>query len=331
MSKQSNVFRLYKRGEIYHAYFSFIQNGERIQFRETTHTTDKAEAEEYCLNRIQKFQNISKNKHTIDEVFGRFFEEKGQYQKSPYNLQKRLLKFINFFGHSLQFDNLTPEHITNYINMRKIEGVKNSTINRELTDLTAIINKCKIWKWKIPDLKISDFKLKTSAENIKYFTHEEVNKIIQASPPHLKDIVSFAVYTGLRKNNILSLCWNEIDFENNQIKVLVKGNKYHIIPLITKVKEIIDRQPHINEYVFNFKGRPIKDIKTSWRNTLKRAKVDYKNFHTLRHTCATWLVMSRIDIGTISKILGHSNIKITQRYAHVLDEQKRTALESITI
>ena len=69
-----------------------------------------------------------------------------------------------------------------------------------------------------------------------------------------------------------------------------------------------------------------KSLFTSWQRLLKRAGVEYKKFHALRHTFATTLIMANVDILTVSRLLGHSSIETTQIYTHVLKERKNDAL-----
>lgn len=334
MPKQSHLYRLYKRGEIYHAYFSFIQDGERIQFRETTGASDKQQAEEYCLNRLKKFQALSLHEYTLDEAFGRFFEENGKYQAYPHNLKLRLKVLLKGLGGDTKLNHITPNLISQYVAKRKFE-VKNGTINRELTDLIAVINTARDkWQKKVPDFKISIFKLKEPAENVKYLKNwDEAQKIIDNASPHLKPIIYTALYTGLRLGNILNLKWGNIDFDNKKITLKVKdrtteGGKILTIPLIKNLEEILNNIPRINDFCFNYRGKPIKSIKTAWKNCFKN-NMQYVNFHTLRHTCATWLLRETHDLKIVKEIMGHAEIKTTLKYSHILDDDKRKALDSL--
>ncbi len=105
----------------------------------------------------------------------------------------------------------------------------------------------------------------------------------------------------------------------------VKEN--HIITIAL----IIIKRPKINEYIFNYKNKPIRDVKKAFIQAQKRAKVPYRSFHTLRHTTTTWLIANGIDVLAVQKILGHSNVAITMKYAHILDKSKIEALSSIKI
>ena len=130
--------------------------------------------------------------------------------------------------------------------------------------------------------------------------------------------------------------------------------------MIDALKKILLSLPRINEYCFNFRGKPIKSITRSWHfifykyvpadkieagdvienRLIKNKKVPYKrvlrtpelpytNFHTLRHTAATWILKKTNNLRITKEILGHSDIKTTMKYAHVMDEEKRNALNSV--
>ena len=163
----------------------------------------------------------------------------------------------------------------------------------------------------------------------------------------MKPIIYTALYTGLRLGNLLNLKWENINFSANIITVKVKsrkkqGGKNHTVPIITPLLKIFENQPRINEYVFNYKGKPIHSISSSWRNIfykrdkkgnftkeLKDITLPYINFHVLRHTAATWILRETKNLKITKEILGHSDVKTTLKYAHILDDEKRDALNSL--
>ena len=81
--------------------------------------------------------------------------------------------------------------------------------------------------------------------------------------------------------------------------------------------------------VFIHKGNPIKSLRTAFENSCKRANLKSVSFHTLRHTFATRLVLSGIDIATVSKLLGHSSIHMTMRYSHPTPEALKSAVSAL--
>lgn len=349
MAKQhSQPYRLFKRGDIYHAYISFVaQTGERIQFRETTSRTTESEAIQYCIKRIADLQKKSHYKQTgelpsitLDEAFGVFYEKHAMYFARPEETLRKLMLIKNNLSvkYLHEIDN---SELSNYIQIRKAK-VSNGTINRELVILSSLISKCRLWKYKTPDVKPIKLKLKEKAENIKYLQDWEVAQtIIDRARPHLKPIIYTALYTGLRRGNILNLKWENLDFVNNLINIKVKdrtkdGGKNLTIPMINKLKDILLEQQRINDYVFNYNGNPMSDIKHSWHSIfydadgkLKDPALPYTNFHTLRHTAATWLLKKTNNLKITQEILGHSNITTTMKYAHVMAEEKRKALDAV--
>lgn len=276
---------------------------------------------------------------TLDEAFGRYFEEKAQFQSKPHNLLLRIANMKKDLGVTY-FHEIDKKVLANYVALRR-QTVKNGTINRELSILSAIRNLANdYWEAKTNLANPLKFKLPEPAENVKYLKDwATAQKIIDRAADHLKPIIYTALYTGLRRGNILTLKWSQIDFANNTINIKVKdkntaGGKNHTVPMISKLRDILQTQPRINEFVFNYKGKPMSDIKHAWHSiffdtngNLKDTELPYTNFHTLRHTAMTWIVKSTGDIRVAQKIAGHADIKTTVKYAHVLDEQKRSALE----
>lgn len=335
--KHTEPYRLYQNRGIWYAYIHFTrQDGQTIHFRGTTGTREKTLAEQWVIQKINKsFQenptpttNIS-----FEQACILFYERHGKYLSRPIETLNRL----NNLKQHLNVRNLSDISniaISQMIELRKHQ-VANGTINRELMLLSSIINKMELWGYNTPRIKISRFRLKEKAENIKYLdSWETAQKIIDNSAPHLKPIIYTALFTGLRLSNILNLKWEELDFVNNVINIKVKdktkdGGKNLSIPMIDKLVKILSSQPKINAFVFNYNGKPIKTIKHSWHTALKKAGVPYTNFHTLRHTAATWILKKTGNLKLTQQILGHSDIKTTTKYAHVLDDEKRQALTSV--
>lgn len=356
MAKQHNQpYRLYKRGEIYHAYISFIsEDGTRIQLRESTGAVSEQKAAAYCLERIAKINQKSRQSVTgelptitVDQAFARYFMEKGQYLTLPSQRLSRLEKLKKDLNVQLLSD-IHEEQVNHFIT-RNRSTLSNSTINRYLFLLSAVLKTAaEEWKVKTYPLKISKFKLKEPAENIKYLKDwQEAQTIIDRAAPHLQPIIYTALYTGLRLSNILNLKWSEIDFFNKVILVKIKDStkengKTHSVPMVDHLINILQNQPHVSDYVFTYKGARIKSITTAWKNIfykrdnrksfskeLKDPNLPYKNFHTLRHTAATWILRKTNNLRITKEILGHSNINTTLKYAHVLDDEKRDALNKV--
>ncbi len=307
---------------------------------------------------------------TLDEAFARFYEEKAQYQARPDSILSRLnILLSTLHGYRLKFLHEIDEEVISRFKADKRKNLSNASINRYLALISVILNMAdEEWKRKTTRLKISKFKLKEKAENIKYLRDWSIaERIISQADDHLKPIIYTALYTGLRLGNLLNLQWKDIDLTSNLITVKVKdrtkdGGKVLTLPIIPALHEILLRQPRINDYVFNFRNKPIKSITRSWhsifykyvpispkdikpedvvenrkmagkivayKRVLRDSSLPYTNFHTLRHTAATWILKKTGNLRITQQILGHSDIHTTMKYAHVLDDEKRAALSSV--
>lgn len=349
MAKQHNVpYRLYKRGEIYHAYISFIAtDGTRINVRRSTGNVLPEKAAQWCLKFIEEINTKAKlsagDKIDISakKAFTLFFQNKARFYNSAIDTNRKLNILLKYFNKTLS--QINDSDIIFFISDYQNKGRSNGTINRYLFVLSAVIHYIDERGYNIPKIKISRYKLKEKAENVKYLPDwETAQKIIDAATSHLKPIIYTALYTGLRLGNILNLKWDNIDFINRTINITVKdrtkdGGKNLSVPMIDKLADILNTLPRCSEYVFTYKEKRIGKIETAWHNVfykphtkeLKNPDLKYINFHTLRHTAGTWILKQTGNLKITQQILGHSDIKTTLKYAHVLDEQKRSALEEV--
>lgn len=139
----------------------------------------------------------------------------------------------------------------------------------------------------------------------------------------------------MRRGEIFSLKWSQIDFNNGFIEVLkTKSGKARKIPISPRLdlllKEILATSN--SEYVFinSATNKPYVDIKNAFSTVLEKANIKNFRFHDLRHTVATRMVESGADLLVVQEILGHDNIQTTMRYAHPVPENKKRAINCLS-
>ena len=146
-----------------------------------------------------------------------------------------------------------------------------------------------------------------------------------------KPIVTVALHTGMRRGEILNLRWEQIDLQHYFILLdKTKNGTRREIPINSTLEELFKNLPRgfESKYVFvNKDGKPYRDIKRSFHAALKRAGICDFRFHDCRHTTASHLVMAGIDLTTVKELLGHKDIKMTLRYAHLAPGHKRKAVQ----
>ena len=130
----------------------------------------------------------------------------------------------------------------------------------------------------------------------------------------------------MRRSEILKLMWKDIDFEKKMIKVWGKGGKFRVIPMNGLVYNMLQSQQKKDQKVFPHNFRTVR---TYFEHARSEAGIKLR-FHDLRHTFATRLIESGVDIVTVQQLLGHHSVVVTQRYTHSNLENKRRAVENLS-
>lgn len=151
---------------------------------------------------------------------------------------------------------------------------------------------------------------------------------------HLRPMVLLSMNTGLRRGELFQLTWRCVDFDNAQLAVIgrtAKRFKTRYIPLNKETLAVLrgwkSQQADINGLVFPGKdGKSLNNIKKAWAGLLRTAQITAFRWHDLRHHFASKLVMAGVDLNTVRELLGHGDIKMTLRYAHLAPEHKAAAV-----
>jgi integrase len=158
----------------------------------------------------------------------------------------------------------------------------------------------------------------------------------------LRDMMVLAALSGMRRGEILNLRWEQVDPRNGLITVQssadfkTKGGKKRVIPMNKCLVEMFERRLRQNgeEFVFAVEGRKISRWWVSRkfkRYVLKLGLDDKLHFHSLRHSFATWLVQDGASIYEVQKLLGHSSIKTTEIYSHLVPDGLRRTVDRISV
>lgn len=279
----------------------------------------------------------SKSITKFREFAGIYLKDYAKVKKRSWKTDKSYLNanLVPYFGDYLLVD-IKIHMIEKYQGKRLKDGVKKSTVNRELACLKKMFNKAIDWEFvKVnPVLKVEFF---SEADNLKerVLSRDEERMLLETCPEHLKPIVITALQTGMRRREILMMKWVNINLEDGYLRVpkeVSKSGKDRVINFNGMLKTRLLMLKSLNgnsNFVFvNPKtGMPFQDIKKSFRGACERAGIEGLRFHDLRHTYATRLAEQNVPITTIKELLGHSKISMTERYTHSSEEQKKKAVE----
>lgn len=153
---------------------------------------------------------------------------------------------------------------------------------------------------------------------------------------HLKPMVLVSLNTGMRRGELFDLKWSAVNFSTNTITAAgdtTKTSDTRHIPMNKETVSVLEhwkKQAGKSHYVFpNQEGGRLDDVKSAWLRLLERAKIDGFRWHDMRHDFASRLVMAGVHLNTVRDLLGHSDIKMTLRYAHLAPGTKAAAVELI--
>jgi integrase len=167
-----------------------------------------------------------------------------------------------------------------------------------------------------------------------FLTEEELKRLLKAisedDHPFAGKLLLVALYTGLRKGEIVKLKWTDLDFERGFIRLRdPKGAADQMIPLNAEAKAVFESIEETDSpFVFAGRAGHLSSVYKMIREIRKKAKLpeDFRPFHGLRHHFASILASSgKVDLYTLQKLLSHKTPDMTQRYAHLRDEALRKA------
>jgi integrase len=243
-----------------------------------------------------------------------------------------------YFG-NISLTEFTQRNVEEFIQM-KIRKVSLHTGRRHLINIKAMFSKAVAYGYLENNPTKNIKRIKPPERLPMFFTKEEFNKLLEViDNQDWKDLVEFAVNTGLRQMEILNLHKGQF---NKQDRLIILDNHYHTTksrkirntPLNTRAFEIVSRRVGNTkgELIFTLDdARILQDnLQDKFRKYVEDAELNTKlTFHCLRHTFAYWLVQRGVSIYEVSKLLGHADIKTTQIYAHLRSDDLRNAVEML--
>ena len=309
---------------------------------------------------IQAKKTMSKKLSSLPDVFTEFYDYLDAEGKSYTTLN-------NYISHNIDFMNYVND---NYPEGTFYAGIKPSHVNKYMAsirhkesgdDVIRLGDEIRASRWTSLNnffkfLKDNDYidenpldktnrpKIKTEHE-VTYLNKREINSTLNtirktaSSKRVVRDLclVSLALSTGLRVSAITQINVDDIDLENNVIKVIEKGDKIRYIDFGEKLKKLIEDCIKEREVSFNnvdtdalfvsqwgrrMTTQAVRDLVKKYTSNVKGKHITP---HKLRASAAMNLYGSGVDILTIASILGHENVTTTQRYTQAYDSKKKDA------
>ncbi|OUS03984.1 integrase [Rhodobacterales bacterium 52_120_T64] len=226
---------------------------------------------------------------------------------------------------------------------RKLQGSKPTPIraNRTGEVLRKMFTLAVGWKWRA-DNPASGFRRRLENERERFLSKEEIGKLAEAldraEDQRAATIIRMCLLTGARVGEVRQARFEHFNLELgswSKPATTTKQRKIHRLPISDEVGTIVRQRqlivPSGIPWLFpgDVPGQPVIEIRRFWRSIQKKADLEDVRIHDLRHTFASLLVSGGASLEMIGKLLGHSQLKTTQRYAHLMDSPLRAGVDAV--
>lgn len=372
MAKHKGIFQ---RGDIYWIRYTGI-DGKQV--RESTKSSKLKDAQD--LLKLRQADIVKGEQPDVIKIKNYTFRELAEKylefcaNQRDYRVKSlRIRQLVSEFG-NLPLKNFTLQLIENYQSRKladfrpPLKGSKIprpplelATVNRRLACVKHMFTKASDWNMVNETACKQVHKVKLGRENNrrdKFLSAEEIKallfacddqkytkagNVIKMKQNHLKPIIIFALNTGCRKEEILSLKWEQVDLKHGFINLLrTKNGEGRKIPINETLRETLQGlvrrldtpwvfyEVVIDKNTNKEVAKRFADVKRSFTTACKKAGIGEFVFHSLRHTFASHLVMAGVDLTTVSRLMGHKSLTMTLRYSHLAPNHLTAAVNALT-
>ena len=337
-------------GKTYYLRYTNARGSQRMYRLGDATVLTLSQARKKCrveLNNIAMGQDPGANKATLRLVptFAQFIEDQylphvRSYKKS-WETDVSLLKnhLLPRFG-TRYLDEISRQDIVKMHSDRRASGAAPGSANRLLIMMRYIFNLA--LRWEVPGIKGNPTKnVPLMAEHNKkerYLSEDEARRLYEAvcesENTMLQYIVPMLILTGARKREVLDAKWGDFDFDRRLWRIpTTKLGKPRHVPLADGVLNLLSAMERKGDWVFaNPKtNKPFVSIFCAWNTARTKAGLADVRVHDLRHSFASLLINSGRSLYEVQKLLGHTQIKTTQRYAHLAPETLLAASNAATL
>ena len=300
---------------------------------------------------------------TLNTATTQFWAEVSQWEKTADTQLYQLENLCRIIGKTKYLDQISDPELANFVSRRRAEEVRsrrkdkaptgrligNASVNREWELLRRVMRRAKrVWKvavGEMPDWRAH--RLPEAKGRVRELAAGEESVLFQHLREDFHPLFLFAMLTGGRLAAGIGLEWSRVDFQAGGFYILLKTNRpepeWHWVPMTGPLRALIATQRGNHpQFVFTYvcrktraarrKGERYPFTANGWRKDFDRAKeaagIENFRFHDFRHTAATRTLRTCQNLKIVQQMLGHASITSTARYAHVLDEDLREAMEA---
>ena len=261
-------------------------------------------------------------KTLFKEILQKYLDDVAPTMRSADNQIIRVRKLMKHPIAEVNMAHLSPKHMADYRDER-LKVIKPSTVIRELAILSSVINHARReWGLNVTNPVTMIKKPSSSQGRDRILNDKELGRLfiqLEKISPWYKTLAEFALETAMRRGELMSLLWANINFEKSVAFLpLTKNGDSRYVPLSMKAIKILKLLPRdIEGKVFPLNKGTVSIL---FLRAARRAKIDDIHFHDLRHMALTNLSVKFTNILELASISGHRELKMLQRYVHIKAE-----------
>lgn len=323
----------YRRGKIWWVRFQ----AQGAEIRQSARTASRTVARKVEGDLREQYARIARGggtRRTYREAMERFIVEHLPSLR-PRAAQRYLVSAKALHPHlaDLYLDQITKACLGDFIADRR-QYVADATIKRDLACLSSMFGLAMSWEWidRNPVAALDHRQVKEAQPRTRYLTADEYARLLLHARPYLKPLIVFAVETGLRLEEQLSLRWTDVDRERREATIVGKGDRKRVIALSAQALGTISGTVHgLSPYVFAKPGGGrYGKLTRGLAGAAKRAGIQDLRWHDLRRTCGSWMLQRGVPIHVVSRYLGHASVVVTERsYAFLRTEDFHSAVGTV--
>jgi len=313
---------------------------------------ERSEIREIELSVAQQRQQSEQSKAlSLSDIFDRYliYSKGNKRSEKSWKREEQLarLHILPSCG-SLPLSKIVPAHLECIKNNMAAAGLSSRSIQYALAVVRQIFNfaiREGMFAGQNPAAGGMVVRPKEDNKKTRYLSRDEAIALLQElakRSEEVHDMALLSLYTGMRFGEIAKLRWIDIDFAQNHIMLKnTKSGKNRPAYMTPDVKTMLKQryQGEQDRLVFparGFDNKPHAMISHLYYNVVRKMfnqnvsdKRDWVNFHTLRHTFASWLVEADTNIYFVKELLGHSDLKLTERYSHIGENKLKQAVQKL--